>query len=157
MRLAYIPKPQQAFARLLTSDDIKDGLQIGGTRFVDSSFLHLFHKLIQFDVIIFVCRSSSGVNYEIKNILSTRSDCIQFSNYFTNDTAIRPPCSCLIGSIDCADVNDEFMSSNDVTVNERAYKDVLVLKNGGRFSMAPGAQECFEGNQNYSHFYINLA
>ena len=146
--LSYKEKSDTSPTRLITSDDLEDGLEIcTGNRKVDTSFLHLLLKLIPFISLRHECTSSSGNKYFFYNTASTGQPQRDIRNYFTNNTNDRPTCNGISpqSSFNCDEMDDGLISSNNVTVAERAYKDIVVLTNGRRMSMADDNQECFEG------------
>jgi len=87
----------------------------------------------------------------MRSTLFISISCNSIRDYFVNEWDTRPSCACLdsYNAIGCNEVEDELMSSNNVTLNERPYKDILVLKNGTRFSLADNHTECFAGKDNY--------
>jgi len=138
---------------------LKDGLQIcTGNRIVDTSFIHLLFKLIRFDIIKYQCKASSGEQFFLFNRITADQNCLDIRNYFANENDNRPACTCLgtHDKIDCDEVEEGLMSSNNVTLNERSYKDVLVLKNGARLSLTDDSPECFEGINNVIMLQINV-
>jgi len=151
-RLTYV---KDGSPQLITSNDLKDGLDISWvSRMVDGSFLRLLHKLTQFDYMTVSCKSTSGIRYQFR---SSDRDCLQHTDYLLNHTSARPPCSCLtLGSFGCGDVNDELLSSYNVSANERTYKDLVVLNDGTRMSFTDDYKECFEGKDNFEYFIINV-
>jgi len=89
-------------------------------------------------------------------VSSTRQDCRDTRDYFIDESNDRPPCTCLstAGNFACEDIEDKLLSSTNVTLNERPYKDVVVLKNGTRFSFTDNHAECFQGKDNYNRFRV---
>jgi len=157
MTLAYKVKSDTSPTRLLTSDDLNDGLQMcSGNQKVDTSFMNLLFKLVRFEFLYFKCQSLNAKMYYIFNRISTRADCLPIRKYFIDENNDRPACTCLVISseneIACEDIEDELMSSTNVTLNERPYKDIVVLKNGTRFSLTDNHTECFHGKDNYNFF-----
>jgi len=144
---------------MLTSNDLKDGLEIcTGNRIADTSFIHLFFQLTQFVRIQYGCKLSDGNVYKLDNKVNLL--CLDMRNYFVNESLERPSCTTCLSSynkIDCNEVEDDLLSSNDVTVNDqKVYKNILVMKNGDRFSMSGNYLECecFGGPGNLD--YVSL-
>jgi len=127
---------------------------------VDTSFLNLFFKLVRFEVIVFKCQLLNGETYSLYNRISARQDCRDIRDYFINENNDRPPCTCLViaaeNNFACEDTEDELISSTNVTLNERPYKDIVVLKNGTRFSLTDNHTECFQGKDNYNWFGVDV-
>ena len=133
---------------LITSDDFQDGLDLcTGNHKVDTSFIHLFLKLVTFIRVRFRCTSSSGKTYKIYNGRDSGKRIVDYRDYFGNYTVDLPSCNAIhaSSSLACDDIQDGLMSSNNVTINERTYKDILILKNGARMSLTDDYEECFEG------------
>jgi len=122
---------------------------------VDTSFLNLFFKLTQFAKISYECKSGENL-HSFSNYISGRQDCLDTRNYFVNQTNARPPCTCLAhnNALTCDAVEGGLWSSDNVTINERAYKDILISNNGLRFSMTDDDPQCFEAVENYSWFVM---
>jgi len=123
----------------------------------DTSFLNLYFKLTQFTMLYYTCLVPGGKVYTIRNRVTARHDCLDFRNYFIGERDSRPACTCLFSAgieIDCDEMEDELMSSKNVTLNERLYKDIVVFKNGTRFSLTDNHTECFEGKDNFISFEV---
>ena len=147
MLLSNKEKSDTSLTRLITSDDFQDGLDLcTGNYKADTSFLNVFLSLTNFIRIEFKCTSSSGNTYKINNGINTGEPSKNYRNYFSNNEVDRPSCNSITSdTIDCDDVQDGLMSSNNVTINERTYKDIVVLTNGTRMSLTDDNEECFEG------------
>ena len=148
MELSLI-EPSGTFPpQIVTSNHLMDGLEMNsGNRFVDASFLKLFHKLIQFDYLYFSCFSVSGGHYGANNIYGIEEG-TAVRKYFSNELQNRPSCNSSLTTTECSSFKDRLFSSNDVTDgNERPYKDIFILEGGGKFSMSE--PNCFGGEHDY--------
>lgn len=144
--------------RLITGNDLQDGLKIcSGHRLVDSSFLHLFSKLTEFNKMTFQCWATGIGELTVSNELNSQEDCFDVGDYFTNNKSDRLACTCLGGSnsvTNCNDIKDGLLSSNYVAANDRTYKDVLVLKDDRRMSITNDYAECFGVNSGSLNFKL---
>jgi len=155
--VGYKMKHDSLPTSLLTSEDFEDGLEMcSGNRIVETSFLSVLFKLTQFRKLFYECMVPSGEIYVTHNSISKTQGCADIRDYLVNETDIRPACTCLTSNMfDCDDdVKDGLWSSNNVPLNERPYKDIVVLKNGTRLSFTDNHTECFAGKDNYSWFKI---
>ena len=147
--LANKVKSDPSPTRLITGNDFQDGLDLcTGNYKSDTSIFHLFLKLAKFFQIQFICTASSGNTYSIFTVRNAQQNQFNYRNYFANYTIHRPSCNDIHqgtgSSFGCNDLQDGRLSSNNVTISERVYKDIVVLQDGNRMSMTNDSQECFK-------------
>ena len=158
MKLAYRSMSLTSPTKIFTRKDLETAgfISCSGNRMVDTSFLNLFFKLVQFATIEYQCKNWDNRIIVMKTPITVDPSCLAIRDYFANVTSTRPSCNCFdtANEIGCNEVEDELMSSTSVTVNERVYKDVMVLKDGSRFSMDDEQPECFQGGENFKMYLV---
>ena len=151
----------------ITGQNLTDGLAMTEGNFrAHTSFVNLLHKLWQFDDIKFSCLTSTGASYNINNRVY-RATSANDLRYFTGEGNERPAIedwfygrSHIYGGNDFA-VSDTLqttsgkMSSANVTVEERLYKDIIVDFNG-YMTFTEDSKQCLSTEGDWKEFALYI-
>ncbi|XP_066934160.1 uncharacterized protein [Clytia hemisphaerica] len=146
--------------REIKGEDLQDGLDISqvstGSIRVHTSFMKALESLIQFDYILLHCRQkNSSLAYDLNS-----APLFKPFDYFLGLTDDRPPKYSMAFHAHYGDMVldpiDGFLSDANVSVDERAFKNIVVNSDGKKFTMSNESMQCFGDDGDWIWFTMDI-